>query len=177
MDGRGSGSSSFRVLILGIGNAWASDDGVGPEVVRRAQARLVGLERNAASEVGFVIMARPDLALLDRLAGVDRLILVDGVVSGATPGTLHRRAWRPGLVEERGVERASSHGFGVKELLEMARALGKLPARVELWGVEITSAAPGQGLSPAVAGAVEEIVEQLVEALGVEDGPAARRNG
>ena len=29
----------MTTLVVGIGNPWASDDGVGPEVVRRVQAR------------------------------------------------------------------------------------------------------------------------------------------
>ncbi len=155
-------------LLLGIGNAWASDDGVGPEVVRRVQAwweGLEGLERNATGEVGFVIMAQPDLSLIDLMADCDRLIVVDGVMSGARPGTLHRQVWEAGMLGGKGVERASSHGFGVKELLEMARALGKLPARVELWGVEIASTAPGRGLSPEVAGAVDDVVRALEDWL------------
>ncbi len=112
-------------------------------------------------EVGFVIMAQPDLSLLDLLADSEHVIIVDAVMSGAAPGTLHRQVWEAGTLGDRGVERASSHGFGVRELLAMARALGKLPPRVELWGVEAASTAPGQGLSPQVAQAVDHVVEEL----------------
>ncbi|HEY80034.1 MAG TPA: hydrogenase maturation protease [Caldilineae bacterium] len=161
----------FSLLILGIGNAWASDDGVGPEVVRRVQAWWNGLERNATGEVGFVIMAQPDLSLIDLMADCDQLIIVDGVMSGAKPGTWHRQVWRAGMLGEKGLARASSHGFGVKELLEMAEALGTLPARVELWGIEIALIAPGQGLSPEVAGAVDDVVRALEAWLLRRDAP------
>jgi hypothetical protein len=53
--------------------------------------------------------------------------------------------WESGMLAARGVQRASSHGFGVRELLEMAEVMGKLPARVELWGIEIASTEAGQG--------------------------------
>ena len=148
-------------LVLGIGNEWATDDGVGPQVVRRVQQSWAVRGRNATREVGFVVMARPDLSLLEHLTGVHRLIVVDAVVSGAAPGTLHRQVWRPGATESRGVERASSHGFGVAELLQMAAALGKLPRLVELWGIEIASTEPGAGLTPTVARAADEIAAQL----------------
>ncbi len=156
---------AWSALLLGIGNEWASDDGVGPEVVRRVKVWWEGLERNATGEVGFVIMAQPDLALLDLLADCDRVIIVDAVRSGARPGTLHRQAWEAGMLGDRGVERASSHGFGVRELLDMARALGKLPPRVELWGVEAASTAPGRGLTPRVDEAVESTAQALAEYL------------
>ncbi len=147
----------MTTLILGIGNEWASDDGVGPEVVRRLQGRWKQGGRESAEKVEFSILAQPDLSLLDRIAGCAYLIVVDAVVAGQPPGTLHREMWEPGVLAARGVQRASSHGFGVRELLEMAAVMGKLPERVELWGIEIASTEPGQGLSPEVAGAVDGV--------------------
>jgi hydrogenase maturation protease len=155
----------YPTLVLGIGNEWAADDGVGPAVVRRVQQEWHTRGRNATREVGFVVMARPDLSLLDHLADARRLIIVDAVVGGAAPGTLHRQVWRPGATESRGVERASSHGFGVEELLQMAAALGKLPPLVELWGIEIASTEPGSGLTPAVARATEQTARELLALL------------
>jgi hydrogenase maturation protease len=148
-------------LILGIGNEWASDDGVGPEVVRRVQKWWEAHGSKASSEVGFRIMARPDLSLLDLMAETDHLIIVDAVVSDALPGALHRQPWKAEALASRGVERASSHGFGVGELLQMAASLGKLPDEVELWGIEIASTEPGQGLSPQVTAAIPDIINKL----------------
>ncbi len=157
----------MNTLILGIGNEWASDDGVGPEVVRRLQGRMQdpgGIPETGGAQavaVDFRILAQPDLLLLDLLPGYTDLLVVDAVVSGSPPGTIHHEKWQPGALAARGVERASSHGFGVRELLEMAAVLGKLPARVELVGIEIASTEPGQGLSPEVKEAVDELVERL----------------
>jgi hydrogenase maturation protease len=53
----------------------------------------------------------------------------------------------------------------VRELLEMAAVLGKLPARVQLVGIEIASTAPGRGLSPEVERAVERAVAGVVAML------------
>ncbi len=156
----------MTTLIVGIGNEWASDDGVGPEVVRRLQGRWQKKGREPDTKVEFSILAQPDLSLLDRIAGYANLIVVDAVVSGQPPGTVHREMWEPGMLAARGVQRASSHGFGVRELLEMAAVMGKLPGRVELWGIELASTEPGQGLSVAVEGAVDGLVDALVKMLG-----------
>jgi hydrogenase maturation protease len=153
-------------LILGIGNDWASDDGVGPEVVRRAQDRWQQEGLVSEPKIEFNILAQPDLSLLDRLVDYDSLIVVDAVSGPQPPGTLHRQVWKPGLLATRGVQRASSHGFGVRELLNMAAVMGKLPEHVELWGIEIASTEPGQGLSAEVAGAVDGVVEALGEWFG-----------
>jgi len=159
----------MTILVLGIGNEWASDDGVGPEVVRRLADRWQEQGREAGNPFEFSILAQPDLLLLDRIAGYTDLIVVDAVVSGLPPGTMRREVWEPGMVAPRGVQRASSHGFGVRELLEMAAMMGKLPERVELWGIEIASTEPGQGLSPAVMGAVDGVVETLGERLAIKN--------
>ena len=153
----------MNTIVLGIGNEWASDDGVGPEVVRRLQDRWQEQDRDSKQTVEFSVIARPDLSLLDRIVGYTNLIIVDAVVSDQPPGIVHHEMWEPGVLEARGVQRASSHGFGVRELLEMAEVMGKLPERVELWGIEIASTEPGQGLSPAVAGAVEGVVVAVEE--------------
>lgn len=153
----------MRVLVAGIGNPWASDDGVGPEVVRRVQARWT--DWPGAPVVAFLALSQPDVALLDALAGCDGLVVVDAIFSGAVPGALTRISWQPGALASRGVERASSHGFGVGELLELAARLGRAPVHVELWGVEAASTAPGEGLSPAVAARVDDIAEQLLHDL------------
>lgn len=161
----------MNTLILGIGNEWASDDGVGPEVVRRLQGRMQdpgGIPETGGAQAAaadFRILAQPDLSLLDLLPGYTALLVVDAVVSASPPGTIHHEKWQPGALAARGVERASSHGFGVRELLEMGAVLGKLPTRVELWGIEIASTEPGRGLSAKVAGAVDGVVEALVERL------------
>jgi hydrogenase maturation protease len=158
-------------LVAGIGNPWASDDGVGQEVVRRLEALAQTLDSDLVP-ARFVTMAQPNTALLDALGGYDTAIVVDAVTSGAAPGTMHRLQWQPGVLMGRGAERTSSHGFGVGELLDLAAALERLPAKVVLWGIEIGTREPGQGLSPAVAAAVPVLVENLWHEVvsGIEAG-------
>ena len=60
---------------------------------------------------------------------------------------------------------ASTHTLGVGEAIELARALGRLPARIVLYGIEAESIAAGGDLTPAVARAVDEAVERLLGEL------------
>lgn len=152
--------------IIGIGNPWASDDGVGLEVVRRLQVALQ--EKGPASRwaaLEFQLLTEPGLELLDALDSCQVAVIVDAVSGQGSPGKVHRVEWDSGALRSRLVERASSHGFGVREVLELAAALGRLPARVELWGIEIASTEPGEGLSPPVAAALPRIVGNLLQAL------------
>lgn len=156
---------SMTIRVVGIGNAWAGDDGVGPEIVRQLAERLAEEPRACGRTIECLTLALPPTGLLDLVEGCDRLIVVDAMVSGAEPGALHRLAWRPGSLDARGVARASSHGLGVAEVIELAAALGRRPPRVELWGIEAASSAPGEGLSPPVAARAPEIVTQLYDEL------------
>lgn len=88
----------------------------------------------------------------------DAVWLVDAVSSGAAPGTVHRiDASARALPAE--IFRASTHHLGVPEAIEIARALGRLPARLVVYGIEGASFDAGRGLTPEVAAAASRVVE------------------
>jgi hydrogenase maturation protease len=100
-------------------------------VVRRLQERLAAEPAEARPAAKLLILGQPDVALIDAMGEYERLLVMDAVRSGAPPGTLHRVDWTYGSVEARGVARASSHGLGVRKVLELAAAMSRLPALVE----------------------------------------------
>jgi hydrogenase maturation protease len=59
----------------------------------------------------------------------------------------------------------SSHGIGVAEAVELARALGRLPRRLTLIGVEAAGFEVGASLSSAVADRLDDAVRAVVAAL------------
>jgi hydrogenase maturation protease len=144
-----------RLLVIGVGNAWRSDDGAGLAVVRALrQSRLKGVE----------VLEREGepTGLVDAWEGAEAVWLVDAVVTGAAPGTVHRldaseRELPAGLVS------ASTHHLGLSEAVELARALDRLPARVVFYGIEAAGVEPGDTLTPEVSSAVERVVESVRE--------------
>jgi len=142
-----------HALVIGIGNPWRGDDGVGAAVVR-ALSGHPGLE---------TIHCHGEPAeLMDLWAGFDQVFLVDAVVTGGAPGTMLRLSADQPLPRP---ARHSSHGLGLAEAVELARALGELPPQLVIYGIEVESLDDGAGLSPAVAAAVPEIVETIVGEL------------
>ena len=140
------------MLIVGVGNAWRGDDAAGLEVARRVRALAPAIEvRELDGDVS---------ALAERLAGHERAAVVDAARSGAPPGTVHElRAGRDPLPAGLG---SSTHAFGVGDAIELARALDRLPPRLDVYGVEGSDFSPGAGLSPAVADAVDALAARLV---------------
>ena len=129
-------------VILCFGNADRGDDAAGVLVARR-----LGLPVSEPA------------AILEMPANA-HVILVDTVVTGSAPGTIH--TWdasaRP-LTRE--AFRCSTHTLGVADTVELARALGRLPERVTIYGIEGVRFEPGAAPLPVVAAAVDELVRIL----------------
>jgi hydrogenase maturation protease len=140
--------------VIGIGNAWQGDDAAG-----LAAARL--LRERAPDGVTVLELEGEPVSLVEALEGADEAFLVDAVRSGSEPGTVHRID-ATGEPVPATLSAASTHTLGVGEAIELARALGRLPRRVVLYGIEAQSLSAGQELTPAVAQAVGEVAERVL---------------
>lgn len=147
----------MKISIVGLGNAWATDDGVGPAVIRALQSKEMPVQHQFS--LFTLSYAAPEL--LDYMQGCELLILIDAVYSGQKPGTVHCHRWQPNLLAERGIERVSMHGLGLGDMLALAQVLRQLPPCVVLWGVEAASTRPGPELSPLVAQAVPVVATKI----------------
>jgi hydrogenase maturation protease len=135
--------------VVGVGNELRGDDAVGLEVLRLLEGALPDGVRVLPCE------GEP-VALLSAWEGCDTVILVDATHSGAEPGTVRRiPAHDEPLPPERG--RSSTHVLGVGEAIELARALGKLPPRAIVYGIEAGTLEAGAELSPEVRAAAATV--------------------
>jgi hydrogenase maturation protease len=141
--------------VIGVGNEYGSDDAAGLVVARRLRAR--GVE--AMEQEGEPI------ALLEAFAGLDAVVLVDAVRSGAVPGTVHRLDASNQPLPARLFGSPSTHAVGVGEAVELARALDRLPPRVLVFGLEGERFEAGTTLSAAVEAAVEPLVDTILAEL------------
>ncbi|MBI4639194.1 MAG: hydrogenase maturation protease [Candidatus Tectomicrobia bacterium] len=142
-------------LIIGVGNEYRSDDGVGLEIVRRLRAKPLP-NTTIIEETG------EGTALIEIWKDSDRVILFDAVSTGAVPGTIHRFEAHTYPIPAR-FFRSSTHTFGVVEAIELARALNSLPSHFLVYGIEGKNFEAGVGLSPEVERAAQNIVEQVVK--------------
>ena len=144
-------------LIIGLGNEYRRDDAVGLVVARRL--------REAAPEgVRVLEESGEGAALIESWQGADTVILIDAVHSGAKPGTIHRLDAHAQPIAKK-FFRFSTHAFGLAEAVELARALGRLPPRLIVYGVEGKSFEAGVGLSPEVEAATQQVVERVLGEL------------
>jgi hydrogenase maturation protease len=141
--------------LIGVGNRWRGDDAAGLVVAARVRAQLPGA-------VDVVEHEGEPIDLIEACAGAQTTWLVDAVCSGAQPGVLHRldASDRPLPAE---LFRLSTHRLGLHDALELARALGRLPPRVVVYGIEGSRFEAGCPLSPPVAAAAERLADALIE--------------
>ncbi len=100
--------------------------------------------------------------LIELMKGAHSVMLIDAARSGQAPGTIHRLDASAGPIGSQMFPR-SSHALGTVDALELARAMGILPATVIVYGIEAGNTEAGQPLSPSVAKALDQVVQQVVQ--------------
>ncbi|KZM74694.1 hydrogenase maturation protease [Nocardia terpenica] len=145
-----------RAVVIGVGNEYRRDDGIGPAVAARIDA--LGLPG-----VLVTLCDGEPAGLLDIWAGVDLAIVVDAVLcEPSAPG----RIWRTTVDALRGRTRAtSSHALGIPDALPLGRALGRVPGELVVLAVEAARLDLGAGLSDPVAAAVPRVVQAVLAEL------------
>ena len=143
------------IRVVGCGSP-QGDDALGWQVIRllRDEDLPAGVELHAV-EGGH--------QLLDVLDGHGTLVLVDAMASGAAAGAIHRYDW-PDLPLE-SLRPGTTHHLRPAEALRLAAALGLLPSRVIVWGIEAENFEAQTDLSTAVAAAVPELVLSIAKEL------------
>ena len=141
-------------LIIGLGNQYRRDDAVGLTVARY-------LKEQVPKHVRVLEASSEGASLMESWKDADAVILIDAVHSGAEPGTLHRLdAHTQPMPSE--FSHCSTHAFSAAEAIELARALGQLPPRLVVYGVEGKTFESGLGLSLEVEKAVQKVVEHVL---------------
>jgi hydrogenase maturation protease len=147
----------MAAIVIGVGNPFRGDDAVGLVVADRLKARQDGLT---------VVTHTGDLfGLPDMWKGAEAVVLIDALLSSDAAGTIRRFDARH-LPVPAGAFRASTHAFGVAEVVALTRSVGALPPRLIVYGVVAARCDHGDDLSEPVARAVDEVVERILADVG-----------
>lgn len=129
-------------VVIGIGNEFRHDDGVGLAVA--AEIDDLGLPG-----VRVVLTDGEPVALLEAWTDAPLAIVIDAVIcEPSTPG----RIWRSSADDlPAGTGAVSSHALGIPDALRLGQALGTIPHELIVFAVEAADLSLGPGLSPEVA--------------------------
>ena len=144
----------MRTLIAGFGNVLRGDDGFGVEVLRR-----LGERGMASDTVELLDVGTGGIRLAQELVNsYDRLIILDATTRGGTPGTVYTLAIDD-VTASRDID---MHTTVPSRALEVAKALGALPADIFLVGCEPAEVDElAIGLSPVVSAAADVAVRHV----------------
>ncbi len=169
----------WSTLVLGLGNPILGDDGVGWRVVeaaqeaweRRTDERPMTNDEKASSfvlrpssAVEFDYVSLGGLALMERLVGCDRAILVDAIQTrDGVPGAIYRLT----LDDLPTLHADAVHDASLKAALTVGQQLGaRLPQEIVVIGIEAVNLWDfSESLSPRVAASVGRAAEMVLAEL------------
>lgn len=147
--------SDYITLIVGVGSDYG-DDRLGWQVAQSIESR-VGPNIT-------IRKARTPTQMLDWLAGVARLVVIDACRGDGPPGQVHCWRW-PDVPCQFGVF-ANTHDLGLVDVLKLADELGDLPRETVLFAATTSGPDVTAGidlpLSAEIAAAIEELATRVL---------------
>lgn len=148
-------------LIIGIGNPYRADDAAGVVCARHVQRRSI-------KGVDIVEHDGEPANLLDLWHGRDLVVLIDAIAAELPAGTVLRfEAGRDALPAGAG---PSTHLLGLGEAIALAQVLDRLPRRLIIYGVVGQQFGWSETLSPPVAAAIPQLINQILTDLDSSNG-------
>ena len=146
-----------QIALLGLGNLMRADDAVGMLTLQTlAESGLL------PPDVRVIEGGTLGLDLLDSLRSISRLLVLDAVDTGATPGTLKR--FEGQQVDDLPVSK-SVHLLGFSDLMGALRLMDAAPKEVVLLGVQPASTDWGTLLTPEVEPARPALMQAALDQL------------
>jgi hydrogenase maturation protease len=153
-----------RVRIFGIGSP-SGDDQAGWLTIDALLASGV----QASGEIAIEKLDRPGANLIPLLDGAAWVILIDAMQSNGSVGRIRHFGVEDWPAYSQGL---SSHGFGVLDALSLARELGSLPSRLDLYGIEIGLVSPGEQARSEIQAAAQQLAQRIAGELITQTGQA-----
>lgn len=159
-NGGSDNASPVKTVILGVGNELLSDEGIGVHVVKELKKISV------PAEIEVYEGGTDGFGLINIIIETDRLIVVDSLKGGSTPGTIYKfdindAPSSPDLFK------TSIHQIGILEVINLSSLIGKTP-KTTVIGVEPESISAGMNLTDRVKAKIPRIIELIFEELNLQ---------
>lgn len=158
-----------RALVLGLGNPFMGDDGVGIAALEGLRARWT-LPPTVETVDGGIW----GMNLLPLIEAASQVLLLDAIITGAPAGSVVvlERDQLPRYLHRK----LSPHQIDLCEILALAELREALPARIVALGVEPARVEWGEDLSPEAAAAIAALADAAAARLRTW-GHAVARDG
>ncbi len=144
-------SLSSDTMVVGVGNTILSDDGLGVHA-----ARLLQSDPRVPAGVEILDGGTLGLELVPYVSDASRILFLDAVDSGSSPGTYVRMTGGELLGLSGGF---SVHQLGIADLIAVLALASTKPQDIVVLGVQPANTDWGTSLSPAVEATLTHLVE------------------
>jgi hydrogenase maturation protease len=155
--------NTVKTIVLGLGNPILGDDGVGWHIARQVQQRS-----EFPSDIDVEYLSVGGISLMEGLIGYDRAIIIDSFVTNQNPiGTVS--CFSLDELPNRALGHIfSAHDTTLQNALMVGKELGaQLPKDITVVAVESQDVYDfSEQLTPAVAAAVPDAVQAIINLLG-----------
>lgn len=137
-------------LILGVGNTWRRDDGVGIKAIDL-------LRQENLSGVDLVDGGIDGLSLIDTIKQYQQAIIIDAVNMQLAAGSVKLFTSQEAKIKIKN-DALSTHGFGLAEVLGLLEQLG-CDTKITIIGVQPQDVSFGEGLTELVMANLPKVIE------------------
>ena len=146
------------IVVLGVGNILLTDEGLGVHVVEDLKANYT-----FTPQISLIDGGTMGMELLTYMRGMKKILLIDAVNGGETPGTIYEFPHRE--LEQYFTDHISVHEVGMQDILRI-RAIQENPLEDAIViGVEPESLDVGLEPSAPVQKALPEVKERVLRVL------------
>ena len=150
---------STPIIVIGIGNIYRCDDGIGIVLAR-------ALQEFHLPHVEVIEQSGEGAQLIETWRHRNAVILVDAVSSGSVPGTIFRLdATREKIPSK--FFNYSTHAFSLAESIELSRIMDELPQHCIVFGIEGSEFGYGEMISAEVMNVFEIALKQIVNEIEI----------
>lgn len=156
----------LKTLLIGLGNPILGDDGVGWRVAQELED-----SQRIPPGVDVIFMAVGGISLMEAMAGYERAIIIDAIVTHQVPIGTVRRFQLEELTDPSYGHLSSAHDTSLQNALRVGRDLGiKLPDEIIIVAIESQNVYDfSEELSPQVSAAIPEAMRITEEILMGEE--------
>lgn len=146
-------------VIVGCGNLYRKDDGIGVVVAQRLQAYF---SKHSQSDLKIIEAGTNGIDVLFQAHGAARLTIIDACSSDSEPGTIFHVSGRD--LMKPFSPRFNPHNFRWDHALHAGRIIFQdgFPQDITVFLIEVFDTTFGENLSPAVAASVEKTCAMII---------------
>ena len=153
--------SRTRVKVIGFGNKFSSDDGIGPVIIEKLEKSSFSGDKT----IEIIDLGTSGSDLIFHIKECPRIIIIDALDAGQDAGKVIK-------IKEKDIEKfcneglssLSLHDLNLADVLKLVRAM-KLKTDITIIGINPLNIEFGEELSPEIQGKIPDIISLIDQTI------------